>query len=372
MKRIIILFLSAIIFYSCTEKNKNEKNTIYVDLNQKQAVSIFDIFSKIDIIPLETNDSSLIKQITKVIVKDNRFYILDETNQILTFSADGKFLFRINHRGEGPTDYISISDFNVFNDSLFLLSNLDNKMHIYDSNGNFGRKFSLPSITGAYDSFLNINKDTLAFWTYDYQNRLKIYSMSANKIVNEKMPEQDNIFRHLSIDKFPYKKYIASVNDNRVFEITPRAEIVEAYKWDFGNLNNTKEMIENPIKVNSQNDEMKCINKITSSEVINYIFLRNNGNSRYIYTKLCRNEIKFNILYNKSTAKTYLFEKTTEKLQIYSLYWTEDYMIGFIPGKAASINDIVPNAVLDAKNIKIKNKLTEFDNPILIKYTFKK
>ena len=35
-------------------------------------------FSKISVIPLETNDSSFLVRPVKVIIKDNRYYIVDE------------------------------------------------------------------------------------------------------------------------------------------------------------------------------------------------------------------------------------------------------------------------------------------------------
>lgn len=62
---LIILFTAS---YGCKEKQQADTNTIGVDLNDKQEVSIFDIFSKVDIIPLETNDSSLIKVIFKLLM----------------------------------------------------------------------------------------------------------------------------------------------------------------------------------------------------------------------------------------------------------------------------------------------------------------
>ena len=293
-------------------------------------------------------------------------------SKILVFTHSGKFLFQINNKGIGPDEYIGISDFDISSDSLSILSGMDSRMHIYDNRGNYIRRFSLPNIKGAYDSFKNVNKDTIAFWTYDYGNRLKLYSKSAKHIFKEKMPEKNNIYTHFGIQRFPYEMYIPSVNDNRVFKITLQSEIVEAYKWDFGKLNNTHEMIENAPVLNSKNKETELINKIISSKIINYIFLRAGGNSRYTYTKLNRKNAIINVFYDRLLKKTYVFEKTTEKIQIYPLCWTDSYMIGWIPEKVSGINDVIPDIILNKENIKIKNKLSEFDNPILVKYYFKK
>jgi len=371
-RKIIPLIFLSIFLYGCTTKQKDEMNTIRVDLEHKQKVSIFDIFSKIDIIPLETNDLSLIKFIRKLVVYHDNIYILDDLSKILVFSHDGKFLYQINNKGMGPEEYIDISDFDVTNDSLSVLSAVGNKMFIYDTDGHFIRRFYLPQINRAYNSFKFINNDTIAFWTFDYENRLKIYSKSSNRIFKEGIPEKNNIYGNLNIKMFPYGTFIPSVNDNRVFKITPQSEIVEAYRWDFGKLNNTPEMIENAPKINSQDKIKEYIDKIISSKVINYVFSSAGGNSQYNYTKISRKDKLICIFYNKLSKKTYVFEKTTEKLKIYPLFWTDSYMIGFIPDKVSVINDIIPDIILSKENIKIKNKLSKFDNPVLVKYYFKK
>jgi len=371
-RKFIIYFFCSIFLYNCTEKRKDAINTITVNLDQKQDVSIFELFSKIDIIPLETNDLSLIKFVQKVIVNQGNIYVLDEMSKILVFSPEGKFLFKIDSKGMGPDEYLDISDFDILNDSLSVLSAVDNRMLIYDTNGHFVRKFSLPRISRAYNSFKNINNDSIVFWTYDYEKRIKIYSKSAKRIFKEGIPEKDNIYRNFGIQIFPYSTFIPSVTDNRVFKITPKSEIVEAYKWDFGKLNNTPEMTENAPKLKSQNEMKEFRKKVQSSEVINYNFLKAGGNSRYIYTKLNHKNTHINIFYDKLSKKTYLFEKTTEKIKFYPLYWTDSYMIGFIPEKVSTVNDIIPDVILNQEQIKIKNNLSKFDNPVLVKYYFKK
>ena len=47
-------------------------------------------------------------------------------------------------------------------------------------------------------------------------------------------------------------------------------------------------------------------------------------------------------------------------------------MIGWVPEKVSVIDDVIPDIILNKGNILIKNKLSQFDNPILIKYYFKK
>jgi hypothetical protein len=56
------------ILYGCNtaDRKANEKAvTIVADIDKQDKVSICDIFEKVEIVPLETTDSSLIKSIRK-------------------------------------------------------------------------------------------------------------------------------------------------------------------------------------------------------------------------------------------------------------------------------------------------------------------
>ena len=69
-------------------------NLIKADLTKPQEASLFDYFSHIELIPLETSDDVLVGNIKKIIYCQNRYYILDLQQQtILVFDDSGKFLF---------------------------------------------------------------------------------------------------------------------------------------------------------------------------------------------------------------------------------------------------------------------------------------
>lgn len=374
-KYIFILYLTflLLLFQGCKEKQSADPNSIKVDLNNRQEISFFDIFSKIDIISLETNDSSLIKTISKLIVNNDTLYIHDyNMSKVLAFNKDGNYLYQINNRGMGPGEYTSTFDFSIFNDSLSILSAIDNKLYIYDKkNGEFIRDIPLPLIKGAYKSFTDLDDKTITFWTYDYDNRLKIYSKSTSEIINEKFPEKDNIFTNIGIEVFPYNRHFIRVYDNRVYKITGNGEIIEAYKWDFGKLNNTPKMIENAPSAKSRDEFMELIGRLNASEIVNYYFTSGGGNSQYAYTMLNRKNKLLNIFHHKSSKKTYIFDQTLEKSKLYPLFWSDDYMIGYIPPIVSDFNEIIPDDILDEENIQIKRNLSEYDNPILVKYYFK-
>ena len=109
------LLIQLILTINSCNTEKSEINNIKVDIDGVQKVSFFDIFSRVTIIPLETNDSSLIRDITKVIPFDDKFYILDYISaEILFFNKSGKYLNKISDKGILATNPSSVFEIHTF------------------------------------------------------------------------------------------------------------------------------------------------------------------------------------------------------------------------------------------------------------------
>ncbi|MFA5045603.1 MAG: 6-bladed beta-propeller [Paludibacter sp.] len=353
---------------------KEKNNGICINIEQRDEVSMSDIFSKIEIVRLETNDKSLIKEILKIIVFDNKYFIFDfPKSEILVFNAHGSYLTKISNRGNGPDQYINISDFdiNFINKKLSLLSSVDRTMHEYDLNGNYLKRYKLPDITGAYKSLKYLNNDTIVYWTFDFDNRIKFYSVSRNKIISETFPEQDIFFNKFLPTEFPYENYVCRSSQNMVFKISPKCKIENGYEWNFGRLNNNVNQIQSSINMTMRPEIMEYVKKIYASENINYIFNLQGGNSIYLYAQITRKNKLINIFYNKKTKKNYVFENSIEGAKFYPIYWNDNYVVGIHLDYRKSLDETIPDMILDKENIKKKNQISEFDNPILIKYYFK-
>ncbi|TKG94556.1 6-bladed beta-propeller [Puteibacter caeruleilacunae] len=66
-----------------------------------------EVFSKTEVIPLETNEDCLINTINQMEVWDGKFFILDwKQNTLLVYSDQGKYLNKIGSIGRGPGEYI--------------------------------------------------------------------------------------------------------------------------------------------------------------------------------------------------------------------------------------------------------------------------
>ena len=371
LQLLVVLAILVCFIVSC---GSPQSEGINIDINKREKTSIYDIFDKIEVIPLETNDISIIKDISKLMIYKDKYYILDyPMSKILVFNEDGSFSFVIDRKGYGPEEYINISDveINKTNGNILLLSSVNRTVYEYDNIGAFIDNFQLPVINGAYQYFKYICEDTLAFWTFDYKNRVKMYSMTSKEIFKEGFQEKDLFYNKFLSTVFPYENYLTRSSMNEVYQIMKTGEINIAYEWDFGENNNTKTIRKN-IEFISQKEAMDFAHKVFSSDIVNYIFVLHGGNKLYNYAQIYRKNKPVNIFHNKITGINIIFEQFIEKVSFHPVYWTDEFVIGMYPNESYLLNEIIPDEVLTKDNSKIKNKWNELDNPLLIKYFFKK
>jgi hypothetical protein len=87
---------------SC-EKQQNPVEMEYIAMNGRES-SVVDIFDSVEVIALETSDSSLIgMRIIKMEYYDGKFYLLNQLTSgknVLCFNESGDFLYRVGQFGK--------------------------------------------------------------------------------------------------------------------------------------------------------------------------------------------------------------------------------------------------------------------------------
>ncbi|MGM0945202.1 MAG: 6-bladed beta-propeller [Bacteroidota bacterium] len=80
------------------------------------------------LIPLETSSESLVSKIDKVVLHEDKIYILDGFSEarIKVFDTSGNFLQTIGKTGEGPGEYRNPVDFFLKDGFIFIYDNPDN------------------------------------------------------------------------------------------------------------------------------------------------------------------------------------------------------------------------------------------------------
>ncbi|UHZ84140.1 6-bladed beta-propeller [Bacteroides fragilis] len=130
MKNILVFIIIAMGLAACRRSStitpRDVKGIKTVNIDKNNVVSIYDIFSKVEIIPLEmTEESALGYPLRKILVNDGNYYVLDYTqNTIFKFDSCGKYLDKINKLGSAPEEYTLLYDFsfNPYNQNLELMS----------------------------------------------------------------------------------------------------------------------------------------------------------------------------------------------------------------------------------------------------------
>ncbi|GHS93844.1 hypothetical protein FACS1894207_0970 [Bacteroidia bacterium] len=141
-------------------------------------------FSNIRYIPLETSDDCLIGTTSKVLIRDNRIYVADfhKTLALFVFDMNGKFLFKISNRGQGPGEYIRFNDFDIqSNGDIYMFDHFGKKFLVFNSKGKYLKEIK----TDYYFSFFCIVKDNLYLSCLTDVGKkfadLAVYDMVGNK-----------------------------------------------------------------------------------------------------------------------------------------------------------------------------------------------
>lgn len=146
MKNVICVCLCLLLLGSCSDKQGELGYPVLkVSLNE-QDVSMKDLFSRLEVIPLETNDSSLLVFPDKVLCRNGRYEVFDHRRYALfLFDENGRFIRQVGRRGQGLGEYREVYDVahDSRNGNICLLSPFW-EMFVYDSEGRFLERLPLP------------------------------------------------------------------------------------------------------------------------------------------------------------------------------------------------------------------------------------
>lgn len=174
------LLLLQFFICSCSVDNvKDLSPTLQIDLSQSEYNIVADsIFEAAKYIPLETTDNSLISTIDKIIIYDNTFYILDKKQKsIILFNNQGKYINKLNNIGRGPNEYLSLEDFFIDNDTIYIFSSVSQKIIIHNLDFSPIRSFKVPT----YGTNISLINDKIYLYTNFRADNLRNF-YAINKV----------------------------------------------------------------------------------------------------------------------------------------------------------------------------------------------
>ena len=161
MKSILLLLIITLLGCSSNKKRDPISKSGVPVINLSEDVStvpsllLSEAAEKLEIVPLEMTDESVLSDITEMQVTDHNIWI-DHGREfyIYRFSRSGKFLNRIGSIGQGPGEYVNYLTFLVDEDKkeVYIFST-NNGVLVYDFEGGFKKQISdFQTMVGMFSS----------------------------------------------------------------------------------------------------------------------------------------------------------------------------------------------------------------------------
>ena len=161
MKSILLLLIITLLGCSSNKKQEPISRSGVPVINLSEDVSTVPLLllseaaEKLEIVPLEMTDESVLSDITEMQVTDHNIWI-DHGREfyIYRFSRTGKFLNRIGSIGQGPGEYVNYLTFLVDEDKkeVYIFST-NNGVLVYDFEGGFKKQISdFQTMVGMFSS----------------------------------------------------------------------------------------------------------------------------------------------------------------------------------------------------------------------------
>jgi hypothetical protein len=304
--KILIFAILILTIISCTEeRNNGDENVINLSYNNmNNPIDFSKYISNIEIIKLESNDSSMFDYIKKVIFKNDKFYLLDsKTSIIKIFNIKGKFINALNIIGKGPQEANYIKDFDVDNNSnIHILAY--RKILVFSSGFEFIKKYEVED-KGSMSNICYLDESNYIIY-YRYAEKEKdhrLISLSDLKSnvhipyfgINYKTISCNNLYNDWENNIL----FTPPIFDNDIY-IYEDNEIKIKYKIDFG-----KYGIKGSEKEHIKKNQLGAIESIKSVSKGKATFISDFWDTqRYIFFNFTLGMAIHTVIYDKLNKKT--------------------------------------------------------------------
>ena len=385
MKKCFYLLLLTWLLAACSSQTKETGDNVLKATLKETEVSLKDLFSRIEVIPLETNDTALMDHVHRIRKVNDKYYILNEDYpgftyiNILVYDAEGNFLHTIGKKGQGPEEYpwlIYDMDIDAEKDLVYMMSP-SGMLYLYRTDGSFVRKMNMPEGL-IYHGLQFLNSNQLLSWAggTDIDNdAMCVLDADSAKLI--KGLWRDHNDPNWDIIEFTYayqdKIYFTPSIDRQVYEVTSDSLRI-AYEWDFGEDNYDASSVRSRLEGLTIVEKDEKWNEMRKTGGVPYTLLKQGQTNKYYFTNvlgiLGERDDKgyaknyFSLFYEKATGRSFYFKKTTEGLAIRPDMTTEEALYQLIPTEDLEL--LLP--VLDETEKAKVMKRVEDDNPCLVKF----
>lgn len=189
----ITLLLGFLMVYCTSKSNQKDprksKEFKVISLDPKRKIEFSDFAKDLEYVVLESNPDFFVSTIDKIEINDSKIFILSKAQKtIFIFNKTGQAVGKISDFGDGPGKYSGISDFNISDDFIYLLTSpskfvykydfLGNQIQIIPTNNNY--MYELIHVSGGWighlrDAFDSENNYNIVKWDSIFSNRENEY-----------------------------------------------------------------------------------------------------------------------------------------------------------------------------------------------------
>ena len=389
----ILLFLFIFILLSCkSKKDKGDANlsvtksssvdTIHIDLDTIPTNRSFnDLFSRVEVVPLQTNRASSLDNCQKVIINEeniNEYVILDTRKiELFSFDSTGNFIQKSSlNIKESPYSILHLNWFFDSGDS-FIYDFLDS-LYIY----NYGDKFFMydnetlkcirkekVNLDSLYlSAFIPINNDMYVFQGIsnrsqeEWGDNICFYSKLGDSIIKKQFILQKIVEIHdlnSPLSSFNNRYFFQSrIVSDTIYEIHPDSLSVTPFLIvDYGDKS-----------INEDNIYMFYVRRDRSPDRIikskNYAYLLNmlQNNQSYYFFSWFDGEIYVSVC-NKTTKEM----QTVPAGNFISFFplLTDKILYGVVDAKR--IQEVIDSGILSEEDANRLAKVKPDDNPVILK-----
>ena len=226
MRTPILFFAAALLTASCA--SNSGKSTI-INLNPRNCSQLEDVIDDCKVIFLDSARNALISWPGKILCDSNYYYIQDKNqNSIKVFGKDGHFVSQVNRVGRSSQEYLDIQNFDVKDESVYILSRSIQKLYEYDIRGKYLNSYELDYY---YSDIVAVNNNTVLLFSNYSNNKMKnyvLFDLKTGKTVAECDDFSVNASHHVGESHFIR-------TDEGIFTVKPFDYTI--YQYDNNSIN---------------------------------------------------------------------------------------------------------------------------------------
>lgn len=380
--RDVLFFSLVLLLCACSGKQNTEYLEIIPIKVNKVSTDVSSFIEKMEIVPLETNDSSLFKSYQKMVYSQelDLYAILDNNYNVYLFSGDGKFVSSSEKvRGEGPGEYQLIVDmkFNPYLKTIDLL-NPYGRIYSYDKLFNLVSLKDLEQKEEVFTHFMPISKDKYLFSPPPTRDAGNIYMADLTQKKTKKMNYDNVILSIINMDRETFYDingqfyFIPKGINYYCYQVdTIKQELIPIIKFDFG-----KEEIEESTLPGAGRNEAEKASELFAKQMDerrfyleesdHYLPLIKFFNDDFAYVYFIKHRKSSCFIYNRKTGESFL-RRQDNPLRMPFHFAIQDNVLLSI-ADPYDMSKYINENLMSKEDIAKVEALKDDDNPVIIKY----